>query len=97
MKKKASDNTIRGIKSADGTVVTDQIGLLSEHVKFYKDLYAKDATEKSAQDTCFASSKAKLSPEAKQSCEGLITLKQCEDAISKFQLNKSPGIDGLPI
>ena len=96
-KKKASDNTIRGVKTADGTVVTDQIGLLSEHVKFYKELYAKDETEESAQDACFASLKAKLSPEAKQSCEGLITLKQCEDAISKFQLNKSPGIDGLPI
>lgn len=41
-KKKASDNTIQGIKSVDGTVVTDKTGLLSEHLKCYKELYTKD-------------------------------------------------------
>ena len=95
-KKKPSDNTIQGIKSVDGTVVTDKTGLLSEHLKCYKELYTKDR-QKNLLKMLVLQVLKKNSQEAKQSCEGLITLKQCEDAISKFQSNKSPGIDGLPI
>jgi len=30
-------------------------------------------------------------------CEGLITIKECADALNKFQNNKTPGSDGLTI
>ena len=28
-------------------------------------------------------------------CEGLLTIKECADALTKFQNNKTPGSDGL--
>ena len=48
--KKACDNTIRGIKTVDGTVVTETQWLLAEHVNFYQNLYQKAPTEQSAQN-----------------------------------------------
>ena len=39
----------------------------------------------------------KLSEEQKQSCEGLLTKKECILAIKSMSNNKSPGTDGLPV
>ena len=39
----------------------------------------------------------KLSAEQKQQCEGKITLQECEAILKRFQENKSPGNDGIPI
>ena len=33
----------------------------------------------------------------KKICDGVISLKECEIAVSKMKLNKSPGEDGLPV
>ena len=30
-------------------------------------------------------------------CKGLLTIKECADALNKFQNNKTPGSDGLTI
>ena len=41
--------------------------------------------------------KHKLSDEKQKICDGVISLKECEIAVSKMKLNKSPGEDGLPV
>ena len=38
-----------------------------------------------------------LKPESQDLCEGLISLPECENAVNRMKLNKSPGKDGLPI
>ena len=38
-----------------------------------------------------------LDNEEAELCEGLITIKECADALNKFQHNKTPGSDGLTI
>ena len=75
--KKACDNTIRGIKTVDGTVVTETQRLLAEHVNFYQNLYQKAPTEQSAQNICLNSLQKQLTPKARESCEGSISLEQC--------------------
>lgn len=39
----------------------------------------------------------KLDDTDQQSCEGTITLQECESVIKKFKKNKSPGNDGIPV
>lgn len=39
----------------------------------------------------------KLSAEQKQTCEGKISIQECENVLDSFQTNKSPGNDGIPI
>ena len=36
-----------------------------------------------------------LDDEQKESCEGLLTVKECKEALKNFSKNKSPGTDGL--
>ena len=36
-------------------------------------------------------------PEIRDLCQGLITLTECENAVNRMKLNKSPGEDGLPV
>ena len=96
-RKQASDNTVRGIKTADGSVVTDTPQLISEHVKFYTNLYARENTDPHSQELCWSTLEKTLTAEARQSCEGEITYTECTAAIKKFSNNKSPGSDGLPI
>ena len=38
-----------------------------------------------------------LKPESQDLCEGLISLPECENAVNRMKLNKSPGEDGLPV
>ena len=39
----------------------------------------------------------KLGNEEAESCEGLLTIKECSEALNKFQNNKTPGSDGFTI
>ena len=36
-----------------------------------------------------------MSTRQKESCEGLLTVKECKEAMKNFSKNKSPGTDGL--
>ena len=36
-----------------------------------------------------------LDDEQKESCEGLLTVEECKEALKNFSKNKSPGTDGL--
>lgn len=40
---------------------------------------------------------AKLSEEQRTSCEGKITIEECEKTLGSFQMGKTPGNDGIPI
>ena len=37
-----------------------------------------------------------LSEEKKNSCEGLLNVEECTNALNRFDNNKTPGTDGLP-
>ena len=39
----------------------------------------------------------KIEQTEKESCKGLITIKECQSILNLIKINKSPGQDGLPV
>jgi hypothetical protein len=76
----------------------NQKDILGELTQFYENLYKQDNTILDNENDFFSQqSIPKLSDTEQQSCEGPITIQECELLLSKFKKNKSPGNDGIPI
>ena len=82
-------------------IKTNPSVILSEAKLFYMNLCqsgAKDADRDSMIDNFLNNLEIqKLSDNEKQSCEGNISLEECEIILNSFKENKSPGSDGIPI
>ena len=82
-------------------MTTDPLTILSEQKRFYQDLYRTktEAVEINSSTNEFLNKLGipKLSEEQKQTCEGKISIQECEKVLDSFQTNKSPGIDGIPV
>jgi len=84
-----------------GSMITEPLIILSEQKLFYQDLYRTktEAVEINSSINEFLNKLGipKLSAEQKQTCEGKISIQECENVLDSFQTNKSPGNDGIPI
>ena len=91
-------NFITRLTKDDESCLTDPKEVLEEQRRFYSKLY-------SSQNPCvndprfnllFTGNMIKtLDNEQKESCEGLLTVEECKEALNNFSKNKSPGTDGL--
>ena len=83
-----------------GTISTNPFEIMDAENRFYSKLYSKQTINLDGEDTkiFFENSNIlRLSDELSASCEGKITLQECENILSSFQTGKTPGNDGLPI
>ena len=67
---------------------------------FYSKLYERQQTHQdndTARSLFENPSISKLSEELRTSCEGKITIDECEKILGSFQTGKTPGNDGIPI
>ena len=91
---------ITSLSKDDGSVQCDPKGILDEEERFYREIYLSKNTNPESNDFKhffeFPHLK-KLDDEEAQSCEGLLTIKECSKALNKFQNNKMPGSDGFTI
>ena len=77
----------------------DHNTIMDELYSFYSNLY-KDNNPPPENPTCnsfFENVTPKISETEKQSCEGLISEKECADALKQMANNKTPGLDGFPV
>ena len=85
----------------NSSLTTDPSVILSEAKHFYMNLYQSTSitADREILIENFLNSLdiPKLSEEEKQSCEGNISLEECETILESFKENKSPGSDGIPI
>ena len=85
----------------NSSLTTNPSVILSEAKHFYMNLYQSTSitADREILIENFLNSLdiPKLSEEEKQSCEGNISLKECETILESFKENKSPGSDGIPI
>ena len=96
-KKQAEKKTIHKLK-INNAVVNGVKNVLKEEVTYYKRLYEIDTDIDENVKTMFLNTPIKrLSDEEKQSCEGMITIYECENALREMKNNKSPGSDGLTV
>ena len=83
-----------------GTISTDPFQIMDAQKLFYSKLYQRQQTNhNSAEAKRFLDnpSISKLSEEQWTSCEGKITIEECEGILGSFQMGKTPGNDGIPI
>ena len=74
--------------------------ILNTERRFYEKLYSKQNTNVSSEEAnSFLNNPnlLRLSEELSESCEGEITLKQCETILNSFKTGKTPGNDGIPV
>ena len=92
---------ITALKNEDGSILRNAKQILAEEENFFKNIYkSKNISLVETNDSVhfFDSPNLKtLNNEESGCCEGLLTIKECADALNKFQNNKTPGSDGLTI
>ena len=98
-KARQSANCIDCLKDKDGTKHYDDAATLKVARTFYQDLYKSSASKDDDIDNYFKSlTKEKSFNDVDNSvCEGLVTIEECNLAISKMKHNKSPGLDGITL
>ena len=87
---------ITSLTKEDGSVQQ----ILEEEENFFRNTYKSKniSLETDNSKHFFESADLKtLANEEAERCEGLITIKECADALNKFQNNKTPGSDGFTI
>ena len=96
-KQRQSNNRIKAL-TKDNITYTDDNGILKIAKDFYFDLFtSKNPYQEDINEYLRDIDIHKLSDEKQKICDGVITLKECEIAVSKLKLNKSPEEDGLPV
>ena len=90
--------TIMQIKTKDGVNITNDSDILRECNSFYNELYTSKSTKRTEnlEELFFDQEHPKLNQIDKEKCEGLLTEKECLEAVKSMELGKSPGTDGLP-
>lgn len=92
---KGKSKTWTSIRKQDGNLSNKIEEILETQVDFYSNLYKEGPTDQKCQQTLLDNITANLSEEARNKCEGLITLEEMDQALKSFENNKTPGGDGL--
>ena len=90
--------TITQIKRSNGSHATNDPDILKECNPFYSRLHAskKPRVASFSDNLFFDQEHPSLNDSDKQKCEGLLTEKECLEALETMESGKSPGTDGLP-
>ena len=92
---------ITALKNEDGSILQNAKQIMVEEENFIKNIHkSKNISLVETNDSVhfFDSPNLKtLNNEEAGRCEGFLTIKECADALNKFQNNKTPGSDGLTI
>ncbi len=65
--------------------------------RYYHRLFTAEVCDKTVQDVMLSRLTRSLSPAEIESCEGLLTLPECQAALSAMSHGKTPGSDGFPM
>ena len=98
-KRHYKQGTISQIKINDSEFVTSDKKILTECVAFYKNLYSsKGNTYNQDGTTVFikGGDERAIDEHELTSCEGVLTEKECLEALRDMESEKTPGTDGLP-
>ena len=98
-KRHYNQGIISQIKVKENNFVTSDKEILTECVSFYKNLYSSKTVPHNIQDTSTffrQENDTVLRDDEREACEGLLTEKECLEALQYMESEKTPGTDGLP-
>ena len=83
------------LKSHSDELLSDSKDIRKEMNDFYEDLFSEEEVDLEAQDWLLDQLSMSLDEQEQASCEGLLTVEECREALNGMDTGKSPGIDGL--
>ena len=96
-KRNKAKSHVRTIIAENNSEINEAQAMLLHIKDFYSTLYKRRSTK--GEEECLEYLKTlkipKLSDVECESCEGLLTKKECWDALQRMKNDKSPGSDGL--
>ena len=98
-KRHYKQSTIGQIKIGDNTFITSDGHILNECASFYKNLYESKSTTGNLLDTSVffgCENSTALKEHEQNACEGLLSEKECLEALKTMESEKTPGTDGFP-
>ena len=82
------------VNSSTGVLLSDSRDIRKEMNNFYQDLFTEEEVDMEAQNWLPDQLSTSLNDQ-EQTCEGLLTVEECREALNGMNTGKSPGIDGL--
>ena len=87
---------VTSLKINDDTKLTDPKEILEEEERFFKQIYTSRNTNPNGSEFIeFFNAENALSEETAKTCEGVMSVDECERALMTMESNKTPGTDGL--
>ena len=94
-KKRQRKKEMTELKSSTGVLLSDSKDIRKETYSFYQDLFSEKEVDLEAHDWPLDQLSMSLDEQKQASCEGLLTVEECREALNGMDTGKSPGIDGL--
>ena len=94
-KKRQQKRETTELNSSTGILLSDSKDIRKEMNNFYWDLLSEEEVDMEAQNWLLDQLSMSLDDQEQSSCEGLLTVEECREALSGMNTGKSPGIDGL--
>ena len=83
------------LNSSSGVLLSDSRAIRADMNNFYQDLSSEEEVDLEARDWLLNQLSMCLDEQEQNSCEGLLTVDECREALSGMDTGKSPCIDGL--
>ena len=96
-KRNKAKSHLRKLMTSSDTEVHDPVVIMSHIRSFYSSLYKRRSSknEKECLEYLRSFNLPQISSSERESCEGLLTRKECWEALQSMKNRKSPGNDGL--
>ena len=97
-KRNNKQKLITKIYNENGDTVSSSKGILDTVKEYYESIYTSCNPPKAIFEQLLplGADNVKLSHNAREKCEGLITMQECLDTLKMMKNNKTPGTDGFP-
>ena len=83
------------LNSSTGILLSDSKDIRKEMNNFYQGLLSEEGVDMEAQNWLPDQLSMSLNEQEQTSCESLLTVEECREALNGMNTGKSPGIDGL--
>ena len=95
-KKRGADRWIAAVRNDVGAIVSPPDDLCQSFASFYSSLFSAESIDVAAQESLLNNVESSLPSDQSESCEGLLTVEECLEALTGMARRKAPGLDGLP-